>query len=125
MQNRKTQPQSPFSLEQLNEIGNNDEAFTLEMLGKFINTVNECSENMRMALSDKNWPKLQMIAHKNIPSYSFLGLNELIDILKHIEYNGQKPEYRTEIVNLVSLVLEKNKNVVAAIQEYLNSKDET
>lgn len=112
-------------MEQLNEIGNNDEAFTLEMLGKFINTVNECSENMRMALSDKNWPKLQMIAHKNIPSYSFLGLNELIDILKHIEYNGQKPEYRTEIVNLVSLVLEKNKNVVAAIQEYLNSKDET
>lgn len=106
-----------YNVEQLNKIGNNDKQFLLEMLQSFIELANECSESLLSATQKEDWLKVKTIAHKNIPSYSILGLNDLVEILKEIERDIDKNDIRENAKNLVELFNQENKKVIKAMRE--------
>lgn len=108
-----------YNVDQLNKIGNNDKTFLIEMLNSFITIANDCSEIMHSALKKEDWLKIKTIAHKNIPSYSILGLNDLVDILKEIERDIDKDEMRENAKNLIELFNQENKKVITAIRKDL------
>lgn len=110
----------PFSVEQLNKIGNNDEAFTNSMLEKFVPLALECSNDLWSALNKSDWYKLKLICHKHIPSYYQLELDEIGGLLEFIEKNAEEhPEKITEAVESIFI---KNNEVVKSINEYLATK---
>ena len=108
-----------YNIEQLNKIGNNDKKFLIEMLTSFITIANECSEIMLSAMKKEDWLKIKTIAHKNIPSYSILGLNDMVDVLKEIERDIDKEEKRENAKNLIGLFCQENKQVIAFIRKDL------
>ena len=108
-----------YNTEQLNKIGNNDKKFLIEMLSSFITLASDCSEIMDSAMKKEDWLKIKTIAHKNIPSYSILGLNDMVDILKEIERDIDKEERRENTKNLVELFCQENKKVIASVHKDL------
>ena len=112
--------QIPFSTEQLDKIGNNDESFTNAMLEKFVVLALECSNDLWSALNKSDWLRVKSICHKNIPSYSMLELDEITELLRFIERNAEhEPQ---EITKAAEMVLIKNNEAVKAINEYLAAK---
>ena len=109
-----------IGVKNLDKIGDNDRAFTIEMLNKFINAASNCAENINKYLKRNDWPKLRSVAHKNIPSYRLMGLSELADSLKYIEHNALKKEKRKHISQIAKAIREKNADIIAAIKKYLD-----
>ncbi len=109
-----------YNLEQLNKIGNYDKKFLLEMLTSFMKIAKECSEIMFSAMEKEDWLKIKTIAHKNIPSYSILDLNDLVGILKEIERDIDKEDGRENAKNLIKLFYQENKKVIASINKDLD-----
>lgn len=110
-------------MKNLGKIGNNDKAFTVEMLQKFLSAAADCIKGIRRSLKKHDWPKLRSIAHKNIPSYRLMGLGELADFLKYIESNALKKEKRKYISEITDAIYEKHEDVTDAIKRYLNLID--
>ena len=123
MQNTQAAPAALFSLDQLNKIGNNDKTFTKKMLDKFIAQVSECSENLRSAILESDWLKLKTIAHKNIPSYAIMGLDELVNLLQYTEIQSRKNKEYNHMLEIVEIICEKNNEVVSAIKKHLRIID--
>lgn len=119
-QNNKQQDYSTtFNLDQLNRIASGDKKFVIQMTQEFMSITSECSEIMKTAIMNNDWAKLKTIAHKNIPSYSIMGLNDLVGILKEIEHNAQIEEKQEEIKEYVELICEMNSLVIISLQEHL------
>ncbi|HWY12349.1 MAG TPA: hypothetical protein VN026_13535 [Bacteroidia bacterium] len=108
-----------FNLDQLNQIGNDDETFTKQMLEKFITQVYECSESLHSAILTSDWLKLKNTAHKNIPSYSIMGLDELVNLLKYTEIQSAKNKEYNHMLEIVEIICEKNNTVIDAIRKHL------
>ncbi len=122
-QNTQAAPVALFSLDQLNKIGNNDKTFTKKMLEKFIDQVLECSETLRSAILESDWLKLKTIAHKNIPSYSLMGLDELVNLLQYTEIQSRKNKEYNHMLEIVEIICEKNNAVISAIKKHLRIMD--
>ena len=108
-----------FNVEELNRIGNNDESFNRMMLDKFASAVSECSSIMMDALANADWKRIKTMAHKSIPSYSIMGLEEIVADLKYIESYADVINENYGIPDLVKLVDSKNKKVLSEIKDYL------
>ena len=91
------------------------------MLTSFLNNANDCSEIMYSSLEKKEWLKIKTVAHKNIPSYSILELNDLVIILKEIERDIDKDEERENAKNLIELFYKENKKVIASLRKDLTT----
>ncbi len=111
--------ETEFSLEQLNKIGNGSEEFVIEMLKQFLLTSRECAENMLSALKKGDWIKIKHAAHKGIPAYSILELDELLELLRTIESEAGSSRDHAFAGELIKLFVEKNKKVTAEINQYL------
>jgi hypothetical protein len=111
-----------FNLDQLNKVGNNDEEFTIQMLKQFRFSATECSGNLVSAIKQKDGVKLKSAAHKAVPSYSVMGLDELVDLLKTIE---RWPEVNFDnLTTLIRLFNKKNQKVITEINNYINEIEE-
>ncbi len=110
-----------FSLEQLNRIGNNDKNFIIKMLEKFLVSVSECTDTIAPALSQNDWSKIKIAAHKSMPSYSIMGLTELAKDLAYIEKYAGNKEYHREVFELINLIEKKNKKLIQDIKNYLKA----
>lgn len=108
-----------FSIEQLKRIGDGNADFVLKMLDKFIISASECSENMVLALSDKNWEKLGAIAHKSIPSYAMLNILDIVEQLRFIEKSIKTNEDTKLIEEAVKNIIQKNFKIVLDIKNYI------
>jgi HPt (histidine-containing phosphotransfer) domain-containing protein len=108
-----------FSLEQLNKIGNNDIEFTNRMVGKFIIMVSEFTANLRSVLKTNDWVKLKTIAHKNIPAYSFMGLDDLVEYIKYLESNALDMQEQAHLKEMSEVICRKNDQIISSMREYL------
>lgn len=113
-----------FSIEQLKRISGDSADFVLKMLGKFIISANECSDNMAIALSDKNWEKLAAVAHKSIPSYAMMDINDIVEQLRLIEKSIKNNEDKNPIEEVVTNIIHKNKKIVSDIKNYIEQVEQ-
>lgn len=101
-----------FSLEPLQRIGNNDEGFILKMLEKFVSTADACTSDMQNAIATNARDKVRMAAHKNIPSYSLMGLTVMAKQLEHLEHNSTD----ANVPGLVSAFIKQNERVMQEVE---------
>jgi HPt (histidine-containing phosphotransfer) domain-containing protein/CheY-like chemotaxis protein len=101
-----------FSLEPLQRIGNNDEGFILKMLEKFVSTAGACTSDMESAIAANARDKVRMAAHKNIPSYSLMGLNPMAKALEHLEHNSTD----ANVPELVNAFIKQNERVIQEVE---------
>jgi HPt (histidine-containing phosphotransfer) domain-containing protein len=107
-----------FSLEPLQRIGNNDESFILKMLEKFASTAAACTSDMQDALATNARDKVRMAAHKNIPSYSLMGLTALSRQLEHLEHNCTDEN----VPGLVNAFIKKNERVIQEVENCIKQQ---
>ena len=115
----KTNPEHSFSLDKLNEIGNNDKTFRIEMLNQFLSLARESSEKMLSALKQNDLVKLKQAAHKGVPSYAILDLSDIVNMLKTIENDIIKDGNVDSVRAIVELFDQKNTIIIKEIEIYL------
>jgi HPt (histidine-containing phosphotransfer) domain-containing protein len=72
----------------LKQMSGGSEETIAEMIGLFIEQVQEISNEMLAALSNKEWSILSKLAHKAKSSVSIMGMLDLADVLKKLELNA-------------------------------------
>lgn len=104
-----------FSLEPLIKVCKNDNAFILKMLDKFKISVQECTEGM----SSGDPAKMRTSAHKSIPSYSIMGLEQLVKDLAFIEHHIDNAADKDQVEELRNSVVERNKTILQDADNYI------
>jgi signal transduction histidine kinase/CheY-like chemotaxis protein len=74
-----------FSLDTLNEFGNEDNAYIVKMLNIYISNGDIAFAGMNEALQSNNFVAMESLAHKILPSTRYLEADSLLNILKQIE----------------------------------------
>jgi CheY-like chemotaxis protein len=104
-----------FSLEPLQRVCKNDNAFVLKMLDKFKISVQECTDGM----SSGDPTKMRTSAHKSIPSYSIMGLDQLVKDLVFIEHHIELDSDKEKAQQLAHSVIERNKTILQDADAYM------
>jgi len=113
-----------FSLESLKRISNNDTAFIVKMLEKFTHSATECVETMQDALLQKDPAKIRSAAHKNIPSYALMGLDDLTRDLEHLEHYPESGVSDGALPRMINSFEQKNRQVIVEIKDCIEQLKE-
>lgn len=81
-----------YSLEELRQLSNGDEAFVKEMINVFIKTTSTGMKEIEKALSEKNYTSVAESAHKISPPCRHMGAIELLGALSTIMDLARKNE---------------------------------
>jgi CheY-like chemotaxis protein len=112
-----------FSTDQLEKISNSGQEFVRKMLNKFMISAKENSETMVTALGAGDHDMLMNAAHKSIPSYHMLGLQDLVKHLQRIEASSRDKKELGELPGLVKTVHDRTTEVIDDIRDYLEVPD--
>lgn len=102
-----------------NQVCRTDKAITLRMLKLFLDTAKKCGKKIQASVKNNNWKALRTIAHKNIPVYCLMGLNELAGFLKYIEDNALDKDKHRSIEERVKTLNSKNTETIDAVRKYI------
>ena len=83
--------------------GANDE-FVKEMIEIFIEDTPKELEKITKAINDQDFAAVKRIAHKLKTSVSFMGLNQIVPLLKEMEAKGTAEQEMDAIIKLFSVV---------------------
>jgi HPt (histidine-containing phosphotransfer) domain-containing protein len=108
-----------FIPKELNKIGRKNKAFTLRMLKLFLTTAKRCGKKIKSSIKENNWKELKSIAHKNIPTYCVMGLNELAEFLKYIDQHALNKNKHRSIQERFQEMNEKNTEAIDAVKKYI------
>lgn len=86
-----------IDLTYLKQLASGSNKFITEIITMFLQQTPEALDLMEKHLNNKDWTSLRAIAHKMKPSISFMGINELKDVITAIENNAERE------INLESL----------------------
>ena len=103
-----------IDLTYLKQISNGSNEFICQMISVFMQQTPEALNNMDKYLNEKDWRGLHAVAHKMKPSFSFMGIKELENVIHQIE------EYclsETNLDQLPALILKIKGICKAALQE--------
>jgi len=89
-----------YNLEYLNELASGDENFVYDMILEFINSTPESLKQMDSYIKEKKYSELYKIVHRIIPTYEYIGNEELINQLREIE---KIAKYQENIENLKTI----------------------
>lgn len=105
-----------FSLEPLQKVCKNDNAFVLKMLDKFKISVQECTDGLQTG----DATKIRAAAHKSIPSYSIMGLDPVMRDLAFIEHHIENEADKDQVNTLIRSVLERNQDILHDADIYIS-----
>lgn len=106
-----------YDLSMLKNLSNDDEVFIIDILQTFVHTAPPALQRMREHLSENNIEALGREAHKLIPGVSFLGAQQLKDILVNIEEYAKSGTHTDQMPFLVTAASEQTD---ALIQCFMN-----
>ena len=86
-----------MNLEYLKEACYNDKSFMVEMMEVFIKTIPNSLIEIKSAIAQKDWDRVNRAAHKIKPSMSFMGIQSALTIIQSIEHNARN-ETDTEAI---------------------------
>jgi HPt (histidine-containing phosphotransfer) domain-containing protein len=89
-----------------------------EMVGIFIEQVQELSTDMNQSLAEGNWLQLSKHAHKAKSSVAILGMNELAADLKTLEILANDGKETEKYANIVARF---TNDCIEAIEELKNN----
>lgn len=102
-----------YDLSELVKIANDDKVFINSMLATFIDNSESTIHLFKKYLKDENWGEIGETAHKILPSYKHLKINDVISKLHeikkvtliHPDYN-EVPELTKRTIHLMEKILE-------------------
>lgn len=92
----------PYHTEKLFEVSGNDSSFVLEILTLFAQTLKTEEIEIKAALSDKNWPTVQFIAHRLRSSAGAVGAKNIYVSCKKLEEYIRSGESNFQEIILLS-----------------------
>jgi HPt (histidine-containing phosphotransfer) domain-containing protein len=101
----------------LKNMSGGNQAVMKEMIGIFIEQVNEISNEMLLALKEEDWLSLSRLAHKAKSSVAIMGMTEMESELKRLERIAGEGK---EIEEFKKLVEKFNADSHIAIKELEN-----
>jgi HPt (histidine-containing phosphotransfer) domain-containing protein len=109
-----------YDLSMLKKLANDDEVFIVDILQTFVNTAPPALQRMREYLCGNNMEALGREAHKLIPGVSFLGAQQLKDILVNIEENAKCGAHTDQMPLLVTAASEQTEALVQCFMNDFN-----
>jgi len=85
----------------LDELALGSNEFKIEMVESFINTTPEAIQKMKEAINSGDWKVLGGIAHKLKTSFSFVGMENMVQLSKSLQDLGLAEEKVEEIPGMV------------------------
>ena len=95
-----------INLSYLKRIAEGNDAFVIEMIEMFLNKTPLALEQMNECYRKKNWEELRKIIHRIKPSFAYVGMQDIQNILSKIElWNDEKGdmEFVSGLLNEVGL----------------------
>ena len=95
-----------INLSYLKRIAEGNDAFVIEMIEMFLNKTPLALEQMNECYRKKNWEELRKIIHRIKPSFAYVGMQDIQNILGKIElWNDEKGdvEFVSGLLNEVGL----------------------
>ncbi|MHB1922688.1 MAG: Hpt domain-containing protein, partial [Chitinophagaceae bacterium] len=92
--------QSPaYNLAYLDEMG--DPEYTMEILQTFLHNTPSCFQEIQEEVKKENWTEVHFKAHKLKTSLGLLQMNEILELVTHIEKNAKSGKDLSGIADLV------------------------
>jgi HPt (histidine-containing phosphotransfer) domain-containing protein len=104
-----------IDLEYLKQISNGSNEFVFQMITVFTDEIPGEVENLEKHLKNKDWKSLRATAHKMKPSFSFMGVKQLEEMVHSVEEfaEGKQDQLPAVIENIRTITTE----VVKELQE--------
>jgi HPt (histidine-containing phosphotransfer) domain-containing protein len=103
-----------YDLNYLKEISGGDEVFVNELIEYFVLNTPDILNKLKSHFNDKDFDNLGYQAHKFSSNVSFLGANELSQILEQVHINILKKENMEEIPQMLHYI---ENNCIAIVKE--------
>lgn len=116
----KSSAKQPINLDSISEFVNNDENFKREMVQIFYKSINQTTQDIEMALNEKQYERISDLAHKIIPSCRHFEAHELSNTLKFLESIKNKSNFsEVNIEKHCAVLKEQVKQINLVIESYL------
>lgn len=112
---------TPFDLEKLSRLSNQNKAFMQNMLGIFVNGTQENLQGIQTAKASGDWLAVSQRFHKIIPPCRHLGMYELVGRLKELELELKKEAPEQEFIDKVGPIQEELAKVVELVKAEMES----
>ena len=86
-----------IDLSYLSDVAGGSGEFMIEMIDMFLVQTPDCFTEIDQSISANNWSKVGEVAHKIKPTFTFMGVNFVKEILAEIEVKAKKLELVEEI----------------------------
>ena len=106
-------------LKQLYRVANDDKAFVMEMLEKFMESFEAGHKTMMEAIQSKNYMDLGNAAHKLASPCRHIGAEELLHLIKEIEEGAEKDSSGIDFQGKANDVLILYEKVKIVLQKHL------
>ncbi len=87
-----------YNLEYLEEISSGDKDFVVDMLKDFVNNTPVVLKEIETYIAANNWSQLYKTLHKFIPSFDFIGAENIHNDLRKLE-DISKSQKNLDMIN--------------------------
>lgn len=123
MEDQSYATDSIIDLTYLNTLAKGNQEFISEMIRIFMQQTPAALQSIKTSLDNKDWKSVRALAHKMKPSFAFMGIHSLKDVIHSIEEFADK-EHNTEQIPILVSTLELICNKALAELELLSDKKE-
>src|SRR6476620_10243130 len=106
-----------IDLEYLKQISNGSSEFIFQMITVFTEEIPLEIAGMQKHVQNKDWKSLRAVAHKMKPSYSFMGVQQLEEMVSDLEEYSGSETHLEELPELVSKISSITEEVILELQE--------
>jgi HPt (histidine-containing phosphotransfer) domain-containing protein len=106
----------PYNLTELEKMAGDDEDFMTQMLITFIDNTEHTVQILPQLAKEKKWKQIGETAHKILPSYRHLGVEDIVSRLLELKtITLIEPDYQS-VPALVSSTTEEMKQLVKELK---------
>ncbi|MEO6305527.1 MAG: Hpt domain-containing protein [Bacteroidia bacterium] len=103
-----------YNLTELIQLSNGNNDFLANMIEIFVRSSSEIISKMQNELENNEWQKVGLLAHKAVPSFHFMGIDNLAEKLKFIEVNAVNIKEHNHIRQMIGFI---DKNMYVILEE--------
>lgn len=107
------------NMDKLLEVAGGDTMFVGMLLGQMTNTLPEAFANLKKHLEAQDWPQLKAAAHKTKSTFAYLGLEDMRELFKQIEYSARDEEGLDELPGKINKAVTEGEEIVVELKEII------
>lgn len=113
----ETGQRPPVNLDKLIEISGGDTTFVAALLGQMIGTLPDAFKNMRTHLDAQDYPQLKAAAHKTKSTFAYLGMEDMRELFKQIEYSARDEADLDTLPDKIHMAITVGEEIVEELKQ--------